>query len=96
MNPLKRPGRRRASVPGLPAVAAMVTPTTVTGASGAERTTTPGAQAAQSGRYFGAAVAAGELGDDTYTSILDREFNSVTPENEMKPDPGPGTSATAR
>ncbi|MEV6616679.1 non-reducing end alpha-L-arabinofuranosidase family hydrolase [Streptomyces sp. NPDC051051] len=86
MNPLKRPGRRRASVLGLLAVAAMVTPTTVTGASGAERATTLGAQAAQSGRYFGTAVAAGKLGDGTYTSILDREFNSVTPENEMKWD----------
>ncbi|MFH9860388.1 non-reducing end alpha-L-arabinofuranosidase family hydrolase [Streptomyces sp. NPDC017202] len=86
MNPLKRPGRRRASVLGLLAVAAMVTPAGVTGASGAERATTLGAQAAQSGRYFGTTVAAGKLGDGTYTSILDREFNSVTPENEMKWD----------
>ncbi|KAK1177455.1 endo-1,4-beta-xylanase, partial [Streptomyces sp. NBS 14/10] len=47
---------------------------------------TLGAQAAQSGRYFGAAVAAGKLGDGTYSTILDREFNMVTPENEMKWD----------
>lgn len=86
MNPLKRPGRRRAFVLGLLAVAAMVTPATVTGASGAERAGTLGTQAAQSGRYFGTAVAAGKLGDGAYTSILDREFNSVTPENEMKWD----------
>ncbi|MEV7867328.1 non-reducing end alpha-L-arabinofuranosidase family hydrolase [Streptomyces sp. NPDC088124] len=50
------------------------------------RASTLGAQAAQSGRYFGAAVAAGKLGDGTYATILDREFNSVTPENEMKWD----------
>ncbi|MFD1047856.1 endo-1,4-beta-xylanase, partial [Kibdelosporangium lantanae] len=42
--------------------------------------------AAQSGRYFGTAVAAGRLGDSQYTTILDREFNMITPENEMKWD----------
>ncbi|MFI1508857.1 non-reducing end alpha-L-arabinofuranosidase family hydrolase [Streptomyces sp. NPDC020597] len=39
-----------------------------------------------SGRYFGTAVAAGRLGDSTYSSLLDREFNMITPENEMKWD----------
>ena len=48
--------------------------------------TTLGASAAEKGRYFGAAVAAGKLGDGTYTGILNREFNSITPENEMKWD----------
>ncbi|MEN3615791.1 endo-1,4-beta-xylanase, partial [Plantactinospora sp. ZYX-F-223] len=48
--------------------------------------TTLGAAAAQSGRYFGAAVAGGRLGDSAYTTILNREFNSVTAENEMKID----------
>ena len=47
---------------------------------------TLGAAAAQSGRYFGTAIAAGRLGDATYTTIAGREFNMVTPENEMKPD----------
>ena len=47
---------------------------------------TLGAAAAQSGRYFGTAIAAGRLGDSTYTTIAGREFNMVTPENEMKPD----------
>ncbi|MEV5018002.1 endo-1,4-beta-xylanase [Streptomyces sp. NPDC053780] len=47
---------------------------------------TLGAAAAQSGRYFGVAVASGRLGDSTYTSIANREFNSVTAENEMKID----------
>jgi len=50
----------------------------------ASAATTLGASAAEKGRYFGAAVAAAKLGDATYTGILDREFNSVTPENEMK------------
>ncbi|MER5453076.1 endo-1,4-beta-xylanase, partial [Streptomyces sp. NPDC002764] len=42
---------------------------------------TLGAAAADSGRYFGTAVAAGKLGDSTYSGILDREFNMITPEN---------------
>ena len=86
MNPLKRLGSRRASVLSLLAVATLVTPGAAAAAPDAVRASTLGAQAAQSGRYFGAAVAAGKLGDGTYTSILDREFNSVTPENEMKWD----------
>lgn len=89
MNPLKRLGCRRASVLGLLAATVLATPGTATGASDAPETvraSTLGAQAAQSGRYFGTAVAAGRLGDGTYTGILDREFNSVTPENEMKWD----------
>jgi GH35 family endo-1,4-beta-xylanase len=45
---------------------------------------TLGAAAAQSGRYFGAAMAAGRLGNVRYTGVLDREFSSITPENEMK------------
>jgi endo-1,4-beta-xylanase len=55
-------------------------------ASTAEAASTLGAQAATSGRYFGTAVPAGKLGDGTYVSILDREFNMITPENEMKWD----------
>ncbi|MFF7163825.1 non-reducing end alpha-L-arabinofuranosidase family hydrolase [Streptomyces sp. NPDC008086] len=87
MNPLKkRLGCRRASVLGLLAATLLVTPGTATGAPDAVKASTLGAQAAQSGRYFGTAVAAGRLGDGTYTGILDREFNSVTPENEMKWD----------
>ncbi|MFI1354207.1 non-reducing end alpha-L-arabinofuranosidase family hydrolase [Streptomyces sp. NPDC020898] len=98
MNPLKRLGCRRTSVLGLLAATVLATPGTATGASDAPGTTratgasdtvrasTLGAQAAQSGRYFGTAVAAGRLGDGTYTGILGREFNSVTPENELKWD----------
>nr|BBF25194.1 endoxylanase GH10 [Kitasatospora sp.] len=47
---------------------------------------TLGAAASGSGRYFGTAVASGRLGDSTYSTILDREFNMITPENEMKWD----------
>ncbi|MET9251263.1 endo-1,4-beta-xylanase, partial [Nonomuraea sp. NPDC003709] len=47
---------------------------------------TLGAAAAQSGRYFGTAIAAGRLGDSQYTTIAGREFNMVTAENEMKID----------
>jgi endo-1,4-beta-xylanase len=47
---------------------------------------TLGAAAAQSGRYFGTAIAASRLGNSAYTTIAGREFNMVTAENEMKPD----------
>ncbi len=45
-----------------------------------------GAAAAGTGRYFGAAVPAFKLGDGAFAEILDREFTSITPENEMKWD----------
>ncbi|MET8266674.1 endo-1,4-beta-xylanase [Micromonospora arida] len=54
----------------------------LTPASGAG--TTLKAAAAEKGRYFGAAVAVGKLSTSAYTTILNREFNSVVPENEMK------------
>jgi endo-1,4-beta-xylanase len=63
------------------AVAAAVVPSLAEAAE-----TTLGAAAAQSGRYVGAAVAANKLSQSAYTTILNREFNSVTPENEMKID----------
>jgi len=48
--------------------------------------TTLGASAAQSGRYYGAAIAAPKLSDAAYTAIASRELNMVTAENEMKID----------
>ena len=48
--------------------------------------TTLKASAAEKGRYFGAAVATGKLSNSQYVGILNSEFNSVTPENEMKWD----------
>jgi endo-1,4-beta-xylanase len=53
----------------------------------ADAASTLGASAAErGGRYFGAAIAAGKLSNSTYMSILNREFNQVTAENEMKWD----------
>ncbi|MDK1473914.1 endo-1,4-beta-xylanase [Streptomyces sp. 549] len=42
--------------------------------------------AAEQGRYFGAAVSAGQLNEPDYMSRLNGEFNSLTAENEMKWD----------
>ncbi|MEU4442374.1 endo-1,4-beta-xylanase [Actinosynnema sp. NPDC050801] len=70
-------------------VSTLVTATTgaaVLLATSANAGTTLGASAAESGRYFGTAVAANKLGDSTYVGILNREFNMVTAENEMKMD----------
>ncbi|GIF77371.1 beta-xylanase [Asanoa siamensis] len=56
-------------------------------AGSASAASTLGASAAErGGRYFGTAVAASRLGDSAYTTLLNREFNQVTPENEMKID----------
>ncbi|MEW2078405.1 endo-1,4-beta-xylanase [Streptomyces sp. NPDC012403] len=62
-------------------VAALVAPPPAQAAE-----STLGAAAAQSGRYFGVAIAGSRLSDSTYASIANREFNSVTAENEMKID----------
>jgi endo-1,4-beta-xylanase len=48
--------------------------------------TTLGASAAEKGRYFGAAIGTYKFSDSTYMSVLNREFNSVVAENEMKWD----------
>jgi endo-1,4-beta-xylanase len=47
---------------------------------------TLGAAAAERGRYFGAAIAAGHLGEAAYVNTWTSEFTSATPENEMKWD----------
>ncbi|MFF9850204.1 non-reducing end alpha-L-arabinofuranosidase family hydrolase [Streptomyces litmocidini] len=76
--------RRRTLTIGLSATALVAgVVTLLPGSAGAAGL---GTQAASSGRYFGTAVAAGRLGDPTYTAIADREFNMITPENEMKWD----------
>ncbi|MFB9185320.1 endo-1,4-beta-xylanase, partial [Dactylosporangium sucinum] len=83
--PRRRSLRLRAAIGGAVAVVAagtvmMMIPNANAAAS------TLGAAAAQSGRYFGTAIAASRLGDSTYSTIAGREFNMVTAENEMKPD----------
>ncbi|WP_442929559.1 endo-1,4-beta-xylanase [Micromonospora sp. WMMC250] len=65
---------------------ALATGMTMAMTTGASAGTTLGASAAEKGRYFGAAVATGKLSNSTYTTILNREFNSVVAENEMKWD----------
>ncbi|WP_396448635.1 endo-1,4-beta-xylanase [Actinomadura sp.] len=86
INVMPRPGaRKRALLAGavglLTAAAALVAPSPAVAAE-----STLGAAAAQSGRYFGTAIASGRLNDSTYTTIANREFNMVTAENEMKID----------
>jgi len=75
---------RRALIPLMAGLIA--TTSALVFAGSATAATTLGASAAEKGRYFGAAVAAGRLNDTTYVTILNREFNSVTAENEMKWD----------
>jgi endo-1,4-beta-xylanase len=87
MNTQKRARRRRILTLASSGAAALMVVGAVTVAPNlAQAASTLGAQAAVSGRYFGTAVAAGRLGDSTYSTILDREFNMITPENEMKWD----------
>ncbi|TPQ20908.1 non-reducing end alpha-L-arabinofuranosidase family hydrolase [Streptomyces sporangiiformans] len=85
MKGLHRLGRRRRAV-GIGLSAAALVAGVVTLLPSSAGAATLGTQAAPSGRYFGTAVAAGRLGDSTYSTILDREFNMITPENEMKWD----------
>ncbi|NUT51022.1 MAG: 1,4-beta-xylanase, partial [Saccharothrix sp.] len=80
------PARRSRTTALLLVVGLVATAMTVAFSGSAQAGTTLGASAAEKGRYFGAAIAAGKLGDSVYTTILNREFNSVTPENEMKWD----------
>ncbi|MFM9373168.1 endo-1,4-beta-xylanase [Streptomyces sp. Da 82-17] len=58
----------------------------LTFAPSAHAADTLGGSAAQSGRYFGAAVAEQHLGEAGYESTLNREFSSVVAENSMKWD----------
>jgi len=55
-------------------------------AGSAQAATTLGASAAESGRYFGAAVTGNYLNEAAYANTLGTEFNSVVAENAMKWD----------
>lgn len=82
--PPRRSRTRRALVFGMASLLAAAGVTALAGTATAASTL--GAAAAEKGRYFGTAVAANHLGEAAYASTLDTEFNSVTPENEMKWD----------
>ncbi|WP_163274570.1 endo-1,4-beta-xylanase [Cellulomonas iranensis] len=77
-----RRGRLAAAFGGLAAATLAVTLAVPAAAAGS----TLQAAAAESGRYFGTAIAASRLNDGTYTTIANREFNMITAENEMKMD----------
>ncbi|MFH8450208.1 endo-1,4-beta-xylanase [Streptomyces fungicidicus] len=79
-------GRLRAVLGGATTVLLTATALAALPQTTAHAADTLGAAAAEKGRYFGAAVAANHLGEAQYAATLDREFNSVTPENEMKWD----------
>jgi endo-1,4-beta-xylanase len=55
-------------------------------APSASAATTLGAAAAQTGRYFGAATNSFMLTRQPHATVLNREFNSIVAENEMKWD----------
>ncbi|WP_146931845.1 endo-1,4-beta-xylanase, partial [Cellulomonas xylanilytica] len=77
-----RRGRLVAAVGGLAVTALTVALAVPAAAAGS----TLQAAAAESGRYFGTAIAANRLSDSTYSTIANREFNMITAENEMKMD----------
>ncbi|MFJ1792986.1 endo-1,4-beta-xylanase [Kitasatospora griseola] len=77
---------RKALTPAACTAAALLAALVAVPAAQAAGASTLGAAAAGSNRYFGTAVPAGKLGDSTYATVLDREFNMITPENEMKWD----------
>ena len=85
MKKMTRRSRYRLMLAGGASVLALAGGVLVATNAGAAATTL-GAAAAQSGRYFGTAIAASRLGNSAYTTIAGREFNMITPENEMKPD----------
>jgi len=91
-HPAPSTGRKRLGGPqwtklAFGAAAALTVAGVLTLPGTASAASTLGASAAErGGRYYGAAVAANKLSDSAYTTILNREFNQVTPENEMKID----------
>jgi endo-1,4-beta-xylanase len=80
----RRPGRssRRAAL-ALVAVCLTAAGITLVSATSASAGTTLAASAAERDRYFGTTVTARRLSDTMYSTILDREFDMVTAENEM-------------
>ncbi|MBX6386906.1 MAG: endo-1,4-beta-xylanase, partial [Microbispora sp.] len=85
---LRRPSRRpgRVLLAGALGALGIITAAATVSAPANAAASTLGEAAAQSGRYFGTAISASKLGDSTYVSIANREFNMITAENEMKID----------
>lgn len=79
-------GRLKRMLVTLLSAVLVATGMSLAGAGTAAAGSTLGTSAAEQGRYFGAAVANHDLGDSAYTTILNREFNSVVAENAMKWD----------
>ncbi|MFI7078850.1 endo-1,4-beta-xylanase [Micromonospora sp. NPDC049903] len=78
--------RPRTLLLALAAGAALVAPTVLVAPAANAAASTLGAAAAQSGRYFGAATSSFMFSNSQHTTILNREFNSIVAENEMKWD----------
>ena len=78
--------RRRLRAVSLATLTAVVLATGVAATSAQAAGSTLQAAAAESGRYFGTAIAANKLSESAYTTIANREFNMITAENEMKLD----------
>ena len=78
--------RRRLRAVSLATLTAVVLTAGVAATSAQAAGSTLQAAAAESGRYFGTAIAANKLSDSVYTTIANREFNMITAENEMKID----------
>ncbi|HEU5109965.1 MAG TPA: endo-1,4-beta-xylanase, partial [Micromonosporaceae bacterium] len=81
----RSPSRRRTKATlSVLAVGLLAAGATLVSAGSASAGTTLGASAAEKGRYFGAAVAPQKFSDGTYMAVLNREFNSLVAENDMK------------
>lgn len=78
--------RRMLGVVSLATLTALVLSAGIAATSAQAAGSTLQAAAAESGRYFGTAIAANKLSESAYTTIANREFNMVTAENEMKLD----------
>jgi endo-1,4-beta-xylanase len=78
--------RLRATLAAGVVAALAVTGGTFVLAQSASAATTLRAAAEADGRYFGASVGQGDLGNSTATGVAGTQFDMITPENEMKWD----------
>jgi endo-1,4-beta-xylanase len=91
--PTRRLRRRITAAVAATAAAGLAAAGAMLFAGNASAAETLGASAAESGRYFGAAIAPNFLGEEGYANTLNAEFNSIVAENAMKWDatePSPG------